>query len=114
MKIDNRPLFQLLVHEYIELTNELFDQRFRESAMQNVVTAPLPDLIYIDEAAKITGYTEKTIYSKVSRQEVPIVSAGRPLTFSRTQLNKWIMAGRPSTSETIANAFCDNRKNKVK
>lgn len=114
MKTDNRPLFQLLVHEYIELTNELFNQRFKESAMQNVVTSPLPDLIYIDDAAKITGYTEKTIYSKVSRHELPIVSSGRPLTFSRSQLNTWIMAGRPSNSESIAKAFCENRRNKLK
>jgi excisionase family DNA binding protein len=112
MQNDNRPLFQLLVHEYIELTTNMLEQ-YRRTSADILETTTLPDIIYIAEAAEITGYTEKTIYSKVSRRQLPVVSSGRPLTFSRAQLNKWIMAG-PSNSETIANAFCDNRRNKLK
>ena len=44
---------------------------------------------------------------------MPIVSSGRPLTFSRKQLNNWMAKGRPSIAEMIAEDFM-NHKNQQK
>jgi hypothetical protein len=42
---------------------------------------------------------EKSIYSKVSRLELPSISRGRPLLFSRAELQLWMKLGRPTIAE---------------
>ncbi len=70
-----------------------------ESAFKKLpITAqPLaePDKIFIEELEKITGYAKQTIYVKVSKDEIPVLSSGRPLIFSRKQIFNWIECGRP-------------------
>ena len=109
---DKRPLFTLTVQEYIELNRSLHKEVPKENTVKNEVKEER-DIVYLEEAAAITGYTDKTIYTKVSRRELPVVSSGRPLTFSRTQLNEWISKGRPSIAEMIAEDFI-NHKNQRK
>jgi excisionase family DNA binding protein len=59
-----------------------------------------PDTINLDEAAKVTGLKLKSIYSKVCRLEMPALTRGRPLLFSRAELEKWMKDGKPSNVET--------------
>jgi excisionase family DNA binding protein len=110
MNKDNRPLFQLTVAEYIEINRSLLIESARNVEPLKVNAPDKPDKIFIEEAAKLLCYTEKTIYTKVSRRELPIVSAGRPLTFSRKQLNDWMANGRPSIAEMIAEDFVKQKK----
>jgi hypothetical protein len=42
---------------------------------------------------------ERSIYSKVSRLELPSISRGRPLLFSRAELQLWMKLGRPTIAE---------------
>jgi hypothetical protein len=44
---------------------------------------------------------------------MPVISNGRPLTFSREEILQWMKDGRPTVAEMIANEFT-NRKNKKK
>jgi predicted DNA-binding transcriptional regulator AlpA len=67
----------------------------------------------LDEIMGLTGYKESTVYSKVCRKEMPVISTGRPLAFSREEILQWIKDGRPTVAEMIANEFT-NRKNKKK
>jgi hypothetical protein len=46
------------------------------------------DEIFIDATMQITGYQRQTIYSRVNRDEIPVLSRNRPLTFSRTQIGR--------------------------
>jgi hypothetical protein len=42
---------------------------------------------------------------------MPVISNGRPLTFSREEILKWMKDGRPTVAEMIAKEF-SNLKNK--
>ena len=70
---DKRPLFTLTVQEYIELNRSLHKEVPKENTVKNEVKEER-DIVYLEEAAAITGYTDKTIYTKVSRRELPVVS----------------------------------------
>ena len=54
------------------------------------------EIIFNEEVMELTGYTRSTIYSKVSRQEIPTFVRGRPLVFKKSQILKWLEAGRPT------------------
>lgn len=109
---DNRPLFTLTVQEYIELRKSLDNENKGKSILVREVKEE-KDIIYLEEAKTLTGYTDNTIYTKVSRREMPVISSGRPLTFSRKQLNEWMAKGRPSIAEMIAEDYM-NHKNQRK
>jgi len=109
MQQDKRPLFTLTVEEYIELNRSLYNEIPKENTLKNEIKEE-QDIIYLEEATALTGYTNNTVYTKVSRREIPVVSSGRPLTFSRKQLNEWMAKGRPSIAEMKADNYI-NRKN---
>ena len=109
---NNRPLFTLTVEEYIAINEEIFNKK-----QNQIIEIKNPDYgeidtIYIQEVTKITGYTEKTVYTKVCRKEMPSLTSGKPLTFSRKQINNWIEKGRPSVAEMQASDFLSKQKNK--
>jgi predicted DNA-binding transcriptional regulator AlpA len=106
---DKRPLFTLTVEEYIELNRNLFNE-MPTKTIASTEAIEERDIIYLKEATALTGYTDKTVYTKVCRREIPVISSGRPLTFSRKQLNEWMANGRPSIAEMIANDYT-NPKN---
>jgi excisionase family DNA binding protein len=109
---DERLMVTLTVKEFMEI-NQSHKQEKSVAQGEPVKTEKeARDIIYLKEAALITGYTNKTIYTKVSRREIPIVSAGRPLTFSRMQLNDWMEKGRPSIAEMIADEYLNKKHQK--
>lgn len=94
-----RPLCTLSVEEFIELSrmiavdnSVLLTYTDSEDKMQN-------DIIYLEDVMELTSYKDSTVYSKVSRKEIPFVSGGRPLTFSREEIIQWIKDGRPKIAE---------------
>jgi len=56
------------------------------------------DIINIDAASQLIGYSKATVYSKVSLNQIPVLTRGKPLLFSRKSLELWIEAGRPKIS----------------
>ena len=88
-----RQLPSLSTDEY----NELLGQLTKDLSLPETDKLPyaVSDFIYIDEVMEITAYTRKTVYSKVSTKQMPVISRGRPLTFSRKKLYEWMSAGRP-------------------
>ncbi len=110
---DNKPSFALTVGELKEILREIVFDLFIElqsiensNELENYET----DMIYLQEVAEITGYKEKTIYTKVSRGEIPVVTSGKPLTFSRKQIEEWIKKGRPSVAEMTVEKIRDRVK----
>jgi predicted DNA-binding transcriptional regulator AlpA len=57
--------------------------------------------IGIDRAVEITGYKKPTIYSKVSRRELPGYHRGQKLFFYESELIDWINSGKRCTKEAI-------------
>lgn len=59
--------------------------------------SPIVDLLTISEAAKFLKLTVPTLYSKVSRREIPVNKKGKRLYFSRSELLAWIKSGKKKT-----------------
>ncbi len=95
-----KPLYALTVGEYMELNKKIVADAMAAlvaKGSHHVIPAKAEDdLIFIDQAAQITGYKKPTLYSKVCRFEIPVLSRHKPLTFSKKALVDWISKGKPS------------------
>lgn len=109
---EKRPLYTLTVEEFRELSKTIAVD------CSYLIQPPLPveqeprDVIFIPEVVILTGYKESTIYSKVSRREIPVISYGRPLTFSKAEILNWMKSGKPTVAEIMAEALLTNSKKK--
>ncbi len=82
----------LLITEVRELKLELGS--IRDSYME-------PDLLTVNEAAKYLDLAVGTIYSMVSRGEIPVNKKRGRLYFLRSELTEWIKSGRRKTTAEI-------------
>ena len=57
--------------------------------------------INVHEASKLVHLSVATIYSKVSRNEIPVNKVGKKLYFYRSELEDWIRSGRIRTGLEI-------------
>jgi len=57
------------------------------------------DLFNIKQAAEFIGLKLPTIYSLVSRSEIPSMKKGNRLYFSKRELTDWIRTGKKKTIE---------------
>ena len=105
----SKPIYSLTIGEFIELSKEAF-----ASEAENIINScqknsgsynSSNDIIFIDELERLTNYEKSTIYSKVCRFEMPVISRRRPLTFSRKDIIKWIKDGKPSVIDQEANDY---------
>ncbi|WP_342332575.1 helix-turn-helix domain-containing protein [Pedobacter sp. FW305-3-2-15-E-R2A2] len=55
------------------------------------------DILTIQEAANFLKISVAAIYTKVSRQEIPVSKPGKRLYFNKSDLKKWIIASRKKT-----------------
>ena len=63
---------------------------------------PQPErLLTVQEAAQFLNLTVPTIYSKVSRGELPVMKRGKKLHFSSTELMQYLKQGRKLTNAEI-------------
>ncbi len=70
-------------------------------------------LLTIQEAAEFLSLTVPTMYSKVSKGELPVMKRSKRLYFSRTELLEYIKAGRKKSNAEIeaeAEAYLSNKK----
>jgi len=101
----NRPLYSLSIKEFLSLQNEAHEQKLlglvqkvaNDNRLENQKEES--DTIHLPDVSRLTGLREKSIYSKVSRLELPSISRGRPLLFSRAELQLWMKLGRPTVAE---------------
>ena len=70
-------------------------------------------LLSIQQAAEFLSLSVPTLYSKVSRGELPVMKRSKRLYFSRTELMEYIKEGRKKTNAEIeqeAEAYLLNNK----
>jgi len=60
------------------------------------------ELFSVGEAAKFLNLSVATLYSKVSRNEIPVFKKGKRLYFSKFELTSWIETGKIPTNEELA------------
>lgn len=61
------------------------------------------DLLTVDQTSKLVKLSISTIYSKVSRKEIPAFKIGKRLYFSRDEIIAWIKSGKIKTIADIRN-----------
>lgn len=109
MKDLSQPLYSLTIGEYIDLSKQAFANEAKKLINDNNNNSSNPnsnsDIIFMDETVDLTGYKKSTIYSKVCRFEIPVISKRRPLTFSRKDIIDWLKKGKPSVIDQEANDY---------
>lgn len=87
-----------------KLIGKLLDRMERiELMLKGLNFAPHPEeeLLTISEAAAYLNLSVATLYSKVSRNEVPVCKKGKRLYFLKSELTAWIQSGKIPTNEEI-------------
>lgn len=108
-----KHLFQLTVQEFTELQEGLFTKQKKELTHllgELDKKEVQEDIIHLKGALEITGYTQSTMYSKICKNEIPVVSRNRPLTFSRKSLLEWLRNGKPNEAERKASIYLKKKK----
>lgn len=97
----------MLTKEVSEL-KQLLLQKSEQQA-----TPPAEQLLDVQQAADFLNLSVPTIYSKVSRGELPVMKRGKKLHFSSTELMQYLKDGRKLTNseiETEAENFLQKRR----
>jgi hypothetical protein len=100
----DKGLWQFTLREFLKAQTLALESSIQEMLLftlsQMKSEKPeLSDNIGIDEAEGVTGYKAKSIYTKVSRMEMPVIMRGRPLMFSRAELLLWMKLGKPKVAD---------------
>ena len=72
--------------------------------------------ITISEVANILNLSKATIYSKVSRNEIPFAKRGNRLYFYKSEISKYLKEGKKKTFEEMqedAHNYLGNSKSKA-
>jgi len=85
-----------ILHEKVDCIKHLL----LENRLQNS-QRPRDDLLTIGQAAKFLSLSVPTLYTKVSRKEIPVNKRGKRLYFSTVELSEWVRSGRKKTTEEI-------------
>lgn len=94
--------FEKLPEAVTMLTKEVSELKRLLIERQEQPTTDHPEqLLTIQEAAKFLSLTVPTMYSKVSKGELPVMKRGKRLYFSRTELLEYLKAGRRKTNAEI-------------
>ena len=97
----------MLIREVSELKRLLIEKQ------DNTPTEQPEKLLTIQEAAQFLNLTVPTMYSKVSRGELPFMKRSKRLYFSSSELMEYIKEGRKKTNAEIeqeAEAYLLNNK----
>ncbi|GAB4471379.1 MAG: hypothetical protein OHK0057_14950 [Thermoflexibacter sp.] len=73
----------------------------KEISPQTVVPTDQSELLTIQEAAEFLSLTVPTMYSKVSKREIPCMKRSKRLYFSRTELLEYLKQGRKKSNAEI-------------
>jgi hypothetical protein len=91
----DKPIWTLTASEFLTLQNKAIQAALSEIISTELRLAkedaiPKSNTMGVDETAGITRYSPKRLFSKVCRREIPRVSLGRPLIFSRKEIEQWM------------------------
>ena len=97
----------MLTKQVSELTRLLIEKQ------EQAPTEQVEQFLTIQEAAEFLSLTVPTMYSKVSKSELPVMKRGKRLYFSRIELLEYLKAGRKKSNAEIeqeAAAYLSNNK----
>ena len=81
-----------------------------------VLTASMPNVINLNQAAEYVSLSKSAIYKKTSERNIPHFKKGKKLYFKRSELDHWLTSMKISTKDEIDQAATDYiiRKGKFK
>ena len=106
--------FEQLPKAVTKLTKEVCE--LKQLLLKKSVEQPSDfseQFLTIQEAAEFLSLSVPTMYSKVSKRELPVMKRGKRLYFSRTELMQYLKAGHKKSNmeiESEAEAYLFNRK----
>lgn len=106
----NNP-FEVIEARLSSIENLILDLKHKPTKVEP--TDQPEQLLTIQEAAEFLSLTVPTMYSKVSKGELPVMKRSKRLYFSRTELLEYLKDGRKKSNTEIeqeANAYLLNNK----
>jgi excisionase family DNA binding protein len=106
----NNP-FEVIEARLSSIENLILDLKHSPKTVE--ATQQPEQLLTIQEAAEFLSLTVPTMYSKVSRGELPVMKRSKRLYFSRTELLEYLKHGRKKSNAEIeqeAKAYFLNNK----
>jgi excisionase family DNA binding protein len=106
VQLNSEQLSDLIQHSVRSVLSEATPQ-------PTATTDQGEQLLTIQEAAEFLNLTVPTIYSKVSRSEIPVMKRSKRLYFSKLELISYLKEGRKKTmAETAREAelYCNTKK----
>jgi len=95
--------FEQLPQAVTLLTKEVGELKLllQHSLQQHPTTAPPDEVLNIKQAAAFLGLTVPTMYTKVSKAELPVMKRGKRLYFSHGELTEYLKTGRKKSNAEI-------------
>ncbi len=110
--------FNDLPRAVTRLTNEVSELKsLLLKKQESTPTKEAEQLLTIKEASDFLKLSVPTIYSKVSKNELPYMKQGKRLYFSSTELMEYIKKGRKKTKAEIeveAETYLSNKRKGLK
>ncbi|PRY90852.1 helix-turn-helix domain-containing protein [Mongoliibacter ruber] len=106
----NNP-FEVIEARLSSIENLILDLKHKPQTVEP--TDQTEQLLTIQEAAEFLSLTVPTIYSKVSKGELPVMKRSKRLYFSRIELLQYLKEGRKKSNAEIeqeAKAYLLNNK----
>lgn len=110
----NVVLSQIDPETLITSISERVTANILKAVTNELTQSDLPEqLLTIDQASIFLSLSKATLYSKVSRGELPFMKRSKRLYFSRIELMNYLKAGRKKSNAEIqaeAEAYLSNKK----
>ncbi len=100
---DQIPIMMNKLHDKLDHLEKLI-------ARISITNEDKEDILNIEEASKLLNLSVSTIYSKVSKREIPVNKQGKRIYFYRHELIQWIKSGRIKTYLEIENEIVKRSK----
>ena len=112
--MENHLTFEQLPKAVTMLTKEFSELKrlLTTNSDQKSTTTP-EEFLTVEQAAEFLNLVVPTIYSKVSKGELPVMKRGKRLYFSSTELMAYLKEGRKKSNAEIdaeAEAYFSNTK----
>lgn len=112
--MDKTILISLPIEDLQTVIIDCVNSCLRNNKQEGKPTTDQPEqLLTIQEAAEFLSLTVPTMYSKVSKGELPVMKRSKRLYFSRTELLEYLKDGRKKSNAEIeqeAKAYLLNNK----
>lgn len=82
-------------------------EKYFEGKSRDEKPSPVDSLLTIKDAAVLVSLSVYTIYSLVSKSEIPHMKKGKRLYFSKDELTAWIKKGKRKTVDELRDGVDD-------